>query len=59
MYTMKQVGEETGLAYETLKFYCNQGLIPYGTHCQGRLPRRCGGAFLTPEPYFTLLTLSP
>ena len=29
MYTMKQVGEETGLAYETLKFYCNQGLIPY------------------------------
>ena len=29
MYTMKQVCEETGLAYETLKFYCNQGLIPY------------------------------
>ena len=28
MYTMKQVGEETGLAYETLKFYCNQGLVP-------------------------------
>lgn len=29
MYTMKQVCAETGLAYETLKFYCNQGLIPY------------------------------
>ena len=29
MYTMKHVCEETGLAYETLKFYCNQGLIPY------------------------------
>lgn len=29
MYTMKQIGDETGLAYETLKFYCNQGLIPY------------------------------
>lgn len=29
MYTMKQVGEATGMSYETLKFYCNQGLIPY------------------------------
>lgn len=28
MYTMKQVCEKTGLAYETLKFYCNQGLVP-------------------------------
>ena len=28
MYTMKQACERTGLSYETLKFYCNQGLIP-------------------------------
>lgn len=28
MYTMKQTCEQTGLAYETLKFYCNQGLVP-------------------------------
>ena len=28
MYTMKQVSEITGLPYETLKFYCNQGLVP-------------------------------
>lgn len=28
MYTMKRVCEQTGLTYETLKFYCNQGLIP-------------------------------
>ena len=28
MYTMKQACEETGLPYETLKFYCNQGLVP-------------------------------
>ncbi len=28
MYTMKQTCEITGLSYETLKFYCNQGLIP-------------------------------
>ena len=28
MYTMKQACEKTGLSYETLKFYCNQGLIP-------------------------------
>lgn len=28
MYTMKQVCDETQLSYETLKFYCNQGLIP-------------------------------
>lgn len=28
MYTMKETCEKTGLAYETLKFYCNQGLVP-------------------------------
>ena len=28
MYGMKEVCEKTGLTYETLKFYCNQGLIP-------------------------------
>lgn len=28
MYTMKEACEKTGLAYETLKFYCNQGLVP-------------------------------
>ena len=29
MYTMKEVCKETGMTYEGLKFYCNQGLIPY------------------------------
>ena len=28
MYTMKKTCEMTNLRYETLKFYCNQGLIP-------------------------------
>ena len=28
MYTMKEACERTGLSYETLKFYCNQGLVP-------------------------------
>ena len=28
MYTMKEACAQTGLSYETLKFYCNQGLIP-------------------------------
>ena len=28
MYTMKQACEKTGISYETLKFYCNQGLVP-------------------------------
>lgn len=28
MYTMKQVCAITGMTYEGLKFYCNQGLIP-------------------------------
>ena len=28
MYTMKETCEKTGLPYETLKFYCNQGLVP-------------------------------
>ena len=28
MYTMKEACEKTELSYETLKFYCNQGLVP-------------------------------
>lgn len=28
MYTMKQACEEAGMSYETLKFYCNQKLVP-------------------------------
>lgn len=28
MYTIKQTCEKTNLSYETLKFYCNQGLVP-------------------------------
>ena len=28
MYTMLQICRETGLTYQGLKFYCNEGLIP-------------------------------
>ncbi len=28
MYTMKQVCEEANMTYQTLKFYCNEGLVP-------------------------------
>ena len=28
LYPMKEACEQTGLAYETLKFYCNIGLVP-------------------------------
>lgn len=28
MYTMKQVCGKTGLSYDTLKYYCNEGLVP-------------------------------
>ena len=28
IYSMKQVCEKTGLTYDTLKFYCNKGLVP-------------------------------
>ena len=28
MYTTKEACAQTGLPYETLKFYCNQGLVP-------------------------------
>lgn len=27
-YSMKQAVEKTGLTYDTLKFYCNEGLVP-------------------------------
>lgn len=28
MYTMKEVCDQVGLTYETLRFYCNEGLVP-------------------------------
>ena len=28
MYTMKETCEKTGMTYEGLKFYCNEGLVP-------------------------------
>lgn len=28
-YTMKDVCKITGISYDTLKYYCNEGLIPY------------------------------
>ncbi len=28
MYTMKHVCQAAGMSYETLKFYCNEGLVP-------------------------------
>lgn len=28
MYTMKQACRAAGMSYETLKFYCNEGLVP-------------------------------
>lgn len=28
MYSMKETCEKLGISYQTLKFYCNQGLIP-------------------------------
>ena len=30
-YQMKEVCEEVGLTYETLKYYCNEGLVPNHT----------------------------
>lgn len=28
MYTMKEVCKQVDMSYETLKFYCNEGLVP-------------------------------
>lgn len=28
LYSMKQACDKTGLTYDTLKFYCNEGLVP-------------------------------
>ena len=28
LYTMKQACDKTALSYDTLKFYCNEGLVP-------------------------------
>ena len=28
MYTMKDICKELNITYETLKFYCNEGLVP-------------------------------
>lgn len=28
LYTMKQICDQTNMTYQTLKFYCNEGLVP-------------------------------
>ncbi|CYU53543.1 MerR family DNA-binding transcriptional regulator [Streptococcus suis] len=28
MYSMKEASQLTGLTYDTIKFYCNKGLVP-------------------------------
>ena len=28
MYTTKEACEQVGISYETLKFYCKEGLVP-------------------------------
>ena len=28
MYSMKEACQQTGMTYENLKFYCNEGLVP-------------------------------
>ena len=28
LYTMKEAGQMAGLSYDTIKFYCNKGLVP-------------------------------
>ncbi len=28
MFTMKRVCQETNMSYQTLKYYCNEGLVP-------------------------------
>ena len=28
MFTMKQVCKEANMTYQTLKYYCNEGLVP-------------------------------
>lgn len=28
MYTIREVCKQTGLTYQTVKFYCNEGLVP-------------------------------
>ncbi|MFS1663071.1 MerR family transcriptional regulator [Streptococcus sp. zg-JUN1979] len=28
MYSMKEASQLTGLSYDTIKFYCNKGLVP-------------------------------
>ena len=28
IYTMKEVCTETNMTYQTLKYYCNEGLVP-------------------------------
>ena len=29
MYTMKQICKKLGMTYETLRFYCDEGLVPH------------------------------
>ena len=49
MYTMMQVYKEADLTYQTLKFYCNEVLIP-NVQRENAHPEAGGSARLRPEP---------
>ena len=46
MYTMREVCKETGMTYEGLKFYCNQGLVP-NVKRDGIDPTEANGTYTT------------
>ncbi len=51
MYSMKEACIQTGMSYETLKFYCKEGLVPNVKTRQPQLPRfRRPRHQMDPEP---------
>ena len=52
MYTMKQACKKAGMTYETLKFYCNEGLVPNVKRDKNNY-RLFDDADMDPEPYLS------
>ena len=74
-YSMKDVCQQTGIRYETLKFYCNEGLVPnvkrdhknYRIFCEHDIAwieslqrlRRCGMSLKDMKTYMSLCLDGP
>ena len=58
LFSMKETCKKTGLSYDTLKYYCNEGLIPHVKRDKNILAH-CGISSTPNTPCNPVILMSP